>query len=98
MTVFIYLMIVSKCVTDCTRIPLVYVCSYLLLRLLGENIFISVYKYKYIYICKCKYISETRETPDVVPDVLGKLCICILLCIIFTSNYTVKLVKYIYTF
>ena len=33
------------------------------------------YKYIYKYICKCKYISETREAPDVVPDVLGKLCI-----------------------
>ena len=33
------------------------------------------YKYIYKYIYKCKYISETREAPDVVPDVLGKLCI-----------------------
>ena len=47
----------------------------------------------YIYICKYKYISETREAtdvvPDVVPDVLGKLCIVYMYLPVITSkNYT----------
>ena len=81
------------------KIPMTLLCSLFYIRTKDLINYISnVHKYIYKYICKCKYISETRETPDVVPDVLGKFCICILLCIIFTSNYTVKLVKYIYTF